>query len=80
MANPNTVSKAYQELERQKAIETLRGRGTFVAESFRPQPDDEAHGRVREELRQVVIEACYMGLTLEEIQRLVGEVYHDFKR
>lgn len=25
--NPNTVSKAYQELERQKVIETIRGRG-----------------------------------------------------
>lgn len=32
--NPNTVSKAYQELERQGIIETLRGKGTFVSQSI----------------------------------------------
>ncbi len=34
--NPNTVSKAYQELERQGIIETLRGKGTFVSQSITP--------------------------------------------
>lgn len=28
--NPNTVAKAYKELERQKIIETRPGKGTFV--------------------------------------------------
>ncbi|HHW99476.1 MAG TPA: GntR family transcriptional regulator, partial [Firmicutes bacterium] len=28
--NPNTIARAYQELEREGLIETLRGRGTFV--------------------------------------------------
>ncbi|HEY8448953.1 MAG TPA: GntR family transcriptional regulator, partial [Bacillota bacterium] len=32
VANPNTVSKAYQELERQGVIETRPGKGTFIAE------------------------------------------------
>lgn len=80
MANPNTVSKAYQELERQKAIETLRGRGTFVAESLCPEPTDEALQKMREQLRQVVVEACYIGVPLAGIQRLVEEVYHEFKQ
>lgn len=31
--NPNTVSKAYRELERQHIIVTVRGRGTFVEEN-----------------------------------------------
>ena len=29
--NPNTVNRAYAELERQRVVETRRGRGTFVA-------------------------------------------------
>lgn len=29
--NPNTVSKAYQELERQEVIVTVKGKGTFIA-------------------------------------------------
>lgn len=30
--NPNTIAKAYQELERQGVIVTVRGRGTFISE------------------------------------------------
>jgi GntR family transcriptional regulator len=29
--NPNTISKAYQELEHEGVVYTLRGRGTFVS-------------------------------------------------
>ena len=32
--NPNTVSKAYSELEREKIIETIRGKGTYVSLSY----------------------------------------------
>lgn len=41
--NPNTIAKAYQELERESVIETPRGRGSFVAdrEHSLPQPDRE---------------------------------------
>jgi len=31
--NPNTVNRAYIELEREGVLDTFRGRGTFVAES-----------------------------------------------
>lgn len=31
--NPNTVSKAYQELERNKIIYSLAGRGSFVSDA-----------------------------------------------
>lgn len=32
--NPNTVQKAYRELERQGVIVVLRGKGAFVAENY----------------------------------------------
>lgn len=31
--NPNTVAKAYQELERNKIIYSVSGRGSFIAKS-----------------------------------------------
>ncbi len=33
--NPNTVNRAYRELEREEVIVTRRGRGTFVADAVR---------------------------------------------
>ena len=33
--NPNTIQKAYQELERQKVIVTLRGKGTYISSNYK---------------------------------------------
>lgn len=75
IANPNTVSKAYQELERQGVIEIRPGKGAFV--HARP-PDRADAGKqegIREQLRRLVIEAIYAGLTLEEIKTWLEEEY-----
>lgn len=32
--NPNTIMRSYQELERDKLIETRRGQGTYITESI----------------------------------------------
>ncbi len=73
--NPNTVSKAYQELEREKAIETARGRGTFIAEDYRPQPDEERLQEVSNLLRKVVVEAHYLGLSKQQLEQMVDDLY-----
>ncbi|MBY6037910.1 GntR family transcriptional regulator [Fictibacillus nanhaiensis] len=69
LINPNTVSKAYQELERQGIIETLRGKGTFVSASFTPRQDEQKIQEMKQQLKQLVIDASYLGidhLTLSE--------------
>ena len=73
--NPNTVSKAYQELEREQAIETLRGRGTFITKNYRPRLDRERLQVVAALLRKVVVEAHYLGLTREEVEQMVDGIY-----
>ncbi len=73
--NPNTVSKAYQELEREKAIETARGRGTFIAEDYRPQLDEERLQEVNDLLRKVVVEAHYLGLSKQQLEQMVDDLY-----
>ncbi|MFH0801434.1 MAG: GntR family transcriptional regulator [bacterium] len=45
--NPNTVAKAYTELEREGIIETRRGEGTFVASSG---------GKIQEKSRLDILE------------------------
>ena len=46
--NPNTIAKAYQELEREEVIETLRGKGTFVAAQEHKASEGEKKRVVRE--------------------------------
>jgi GntR family transcriptional regulator len=53
--NPNTVAKAFTELERERVVETRRGSGTFVA--------DEAPRLTRAERRRLVTEACDRAVT-----------------
>jgi len=70
--NPNTIQKAYSELERTGFIYTVKGRGNFVAY-------DDSLRRVRREeilarLDILAKEAAEFGITKKElIDRLAGE-------
>jgi GntR family transcriptional regulator len=69
--NHNTVARAYQELERERVIEVVRGRGTFVAASPRP-PDREA--RVQQlvaRIREMIVDAHHLQLGEDELLALV---------
>jgi GntR family transcriptional regulator len=67
LINPNTVSKAYQELERQGIIETLRGKGTFVSASFTPRADEQKISELKLQLKKLLIEASYLGIDQKAI-------------
>lgn len=75
--NPNTIQKSYQELERQKVIETLRGKGTFVCLDYRVREDEEKMGEFRENLRKILVEAHYLGLDRERIVALVRQLMQE---
>ncbi|MBO8169199.1 MAG: GntR family transcriptional regulator [Thermoanaerobacteraceae bacterium] len=68
--NPNTVQKAYQEMERIKLVETLRGQGTFIRkdESVLKNIRDEM---AREALRTFLQEMKALGFVPQDILALV---------
>ena len=45
---PNTVAKAYQLLEKEKVIITIRGKGAFLAENASQEVDKERCRRLRQ--------------------------------
>ncbi|HNQ97353.1 MAG: GntR family transcriptional regulator [Spirochaetales bacterium] len=55
--NPNTVQRAYQELEREGVSETRRGMGTFVRD------DPELTKRLRQDMARSTTLACLSALT-----------------
>lgn len=69
--NPNTVARAYQELERLGVVVTQRGRGTFVAPEAADQARQEQKRRVAQLVRRLVEESRCLGLGDEELRRLV---------
>lgn len=74
---PGTVAKAYQELERDHIIETIRGKGTFIASEISFKRDDAKLGEVKKSLRSGILEMKMMGLSEKEVQKIVAEIYND---
>ena len=71
--NPNTVLKAYKELEHQGLVAARPGIGTFV---IRALGDDSlaAHGPLRQDLRRWLAKARRAGLDEESIEALFRDV------
>ena len=67
--NPNTVQKAYQELESQGIILSVTGRGSFV--QGREAARKVLRARAVETLRAAVREAALAGLSREEMEAVL---------
>ena len=77
--NPNTIAKAYRELERERVIEVIRGRGTFAA-NLGPIPDrEERMERMRDTVRELVVGAHYLQLTDQELVAFIEEAIRTWK-
>ncbi len=73
--NPNTVLKAYRDLEREGLVAAEAGRGTFVTK--RPDgPPPGTHARLGRSLARWVREARAAGLDDESIESLLRDTLH----
>lgn len=73
---PGTVAKAYQELERQKIIETVRGKGTFIA-GGKQQLNDDRVGQVEKSMSSDVLELKMMGMSKQDVVTMVTRIYEE---
>jgi GntR family transcriptional regulator len=69
--NPNTVAKAYRDLERGGLVEARPGRGTFISGSLAA-PSLQHHEALRRELEQWLAAAMRAGLDEESIRALIS--------
>lgn len=67
--NPNTIQRAYQELERQGYIYTQKGKGSFVSDSMKGA--DHKRKEVQEELDKCVSNAVMAGITEQELRNMM---------
>jgi len=69
--NPNTVAKAYRDLEREGLVVARQGRGTFVASTLAA-PSLRHHDELRARLERWLAAAEAAGLDEESIRALVS--------
>jgi len=75
--NPNTVARAYQNLERDGIIRTIPGGGTFVAENTPGLLKSEKLRRLRPFAMQLAVEGTQLRLNQEDIVKLVKEALEE---
>lgn len=71
--NPNTIQRAYAELERQGYIYSVKGRGSFVAENHQIRAKKQVE--IWRELALLVEDARNAGITMEAFQAQVAQNY-----
>ncbi len=76
---PGTVAKAYREMEKQGLIETLRGKGTFIADIPEKLRDEGVIRQVKEGLKERCMELIYQGLDKNEIIHLIEEILDELQ-
>lgn len=73
--NPNTVQKAYQDLERDKIIYSVAGRGSYIS------PEIDLTGQLQEvyikEIRKATVQAKMCGIDKQRVISAVDEVYKE---
>ena len=71
---PGTVAKAYREMEQQGLIETIRGKGTFIAGMPENTRNEGVIKKMKEELKEQCMELIYQGLDKQEIVEMIEEI------
>lgn len=75
--NPNTVAKAYRELEHQRVIEVVRGRGTYIAvPGAIPDRAERVQG-MADTVRQLLIDAHHLRMSDGELMQMVQDLMNE---
>ncbi|MEW4368270.1 GntR family transcriptional regulator [Paenibacillus kandeliae] len=74
--NPNTIQKAYRELEREGYIYSQAGKGSFVSPS-QHQPNAAQMAEMKERLLKLFAEAIYLGFTESDMEKLYKQAMEE---
>ena len=71
--NPNTVQKAYKELEAEGFIYSIKGRGNFVA-PMQDAKNEKRLGELYDSLEYTVKELLYLGESKDKIEKIINNI------
>lgn len=73
--NPNTIQRAYMELEQQGFIYPVKGRGNFIADSSQIQKA--GREKYHQELKETVEKGRTLGFTEEAMIEIIRDCYKE---
>jgi GntR family transcriptional regulator len=73
LVNPNTVARAYRELEHEGIVEKRRTAGTYVSDRGSPLGRSQRLRILAERLDALLAEARQMDIGVDELEKLLGE-------
>lgn len=73
LINPNTVARAYRELEMAGLVEKRRTAGTYVSDQGSPLARRERLKILTDRIDQLLAEATQLGVSLEEVNKFVQQ-------
>jgi GntR family transcriptional regulator len=79
VVNPNTVARAYTELEREGVLNTRPGLGVFVAEPQAELTNSARRERLCEAIDRFLTEAVHLGFSAEEVLAAVEKRIRGFQ-
>ena len=72
--NPNTVARAYRELEHSGLLQSYQGRGTFVSTSVSAARREDKELNLRQKLKELMQEARQLNVDRSRVEVLFNEV------
>jgi GntR family transcriptional regulator len=77
--NPNTVSKAYMELEKENIVEVIKGRGTFISNNYEKNISREKLNKLMIDFKRLILEANYLGLEEKDLISILSQEYREMR-
>lgn len=73
LINPNTVARAYRELETAGLVEKRRTAGTYVTDQVSPLARRERIKILTNQIDALLAEASHLNISLDDVQKLIEE-------
>jgi DNA-binding transcriptional regulator YhcF (GntR family) len=71
--NPNTVVRAYTELQRDGVVESRHGSGTYISQNTKEKAEPGAIAVLQPKIDSLLSDASHLKLELEEVLQLIHE-------
>lgn len=78
LINPNTVARAYRELEGEGVVSSRRGAGVFVADGGSPLSRKEKNRILNERIDSLLTESQQLGIDLDTVLKLIRQRSRNF--